>query len=162
MRKLFMTLVLFAFAVPFAVAEDVPNPLAGARTVFINAHPATRHELRAAIARELPSLAFVSRADQADVILELRINLTPTAPQTNQVREVVNIDRYGRLTTLGNGRPVAAVPLAKRPTQLVDGATGVAIRGDVAFVVYHGVTGPFTPSYFAREFVKAWREANAN
>jgi hypothetical protein len=167
MTKALIPLVLLALFVPLAAGQEAaetepPNPLAGVRSVFINSMDmGVKREIRMVLSKELPQLKLAGKSKEADVILEIRDNLTPTRLD-NRNREQIVFRGSGGGASGTTAQPTTAVrsdqPGGAR--MIVQGTFGVAVRGPVTLVVHKGVPSPFFARQFATELVKAYREAN--
>ena len=161
MKKSTLALTLAALLLPAvaALAEEPappPNPLAGMTSIYINAEPQTRMEIRRVLAKQLPKLKFPKKPSEADVIIEVRTNLNPTRLDNRKGGEIV-------YRNIGTGTDIPATQRAVEQTgarMVVNGLAGVALRGNVVYVIHYGVSSPFFPTQFADAIVKAYREAN--
>jgi len=140
----------------FAEEPEAVSPLAGATSIYINAEPQTRLEIRRIIAKGLPKLKFAKKPSEADVILEIRTNLNPTRLD----------DRHaGSQIVYRNVGDTQIPTMQKQPERtgarmVINGLAGVALRGNVVYVIHYGVSSPFFPTQFATEVMKAYKEAN--
>lgn len=167
MTKALTLLILLALFAPLAAAQEPAepeplNPLAGIRSVFINTMDlAVKREIRVILSKELPDLKFPAKAKEADVILEIRNNLTPTRLD-NRSREQIVFRGGGGGASGTTAQPSTAVKSDQPsgPRMIIQGTFGVAVRGPVTLVVHKGVPSPFFARQFATELVKAYREAN--
>ena len=154
-----LTLAALLSLAAVALAEEPAppqNPLAGISTVYINAEPQMRMEIRRVLAKQLPQLKFPKKPSEAQVIFEVRTNLNPTRLDNRKSSEIV-------YRNIGTGTDIPATKRAIEqtgPRMVVNGLAGVAIRGNVVYVVHYGLSSPFFPTQFATEVVKAYKEAN--
>lgn len=163
MSKALTSLAFLALFIPLAAAQDLPqapppNPLAGAESVFINADMATRMEIRRVLQRELPKLKYPAKMSEADVIVEIRTNLQRIKASNRQQPDVILVSSGGS----GTSQPVRVRPIDQAgPKLLENGLSGVAVHGNIVLLIHHGVSSQLFPAQFAKELVKAWRDANA-
>jgi hypothetical protein len=155
-------LIPFLLVMPFvsSVAADEPestNPLTGVSSIYINADMATRLEIRRVLQRELPKLKYPSKVSEADVVVEIRTNLSRIRHH-NRKQDIL----YLAGGTAGPGMPTRLRPIDQGGPKLIEnGLSGIAIRGDTILLIHHGVSSALFPAQFAKELAKAWRGANS-
>lgn len=150
-------LLLVPAAVVFAEEPKAVSPLAGATSIYINAEPQTRLEIRRIIAKGLPKLKFAKKPSEADVILEIRTNLNPTRLDDRHAGSQIVYRNIGTDTQIATTQ---RQPERAGARMVVNGLAGVALRGNVVYVIHYGVSSPFFPTQFATEVIKAYKEAN--
>jgi hypothetical protein len=147
--KRLIILVCFAMALPLLADEPV---LKGVRTVYMN----VRASRDPAVRKQLPDVRFVSRAEDADAVIELNYRSGGVLPATRTTMEVPvaggnNTSQETRRVGVTIGEDTTFPAHMTGLVRLADGRT---------IVIHEGFAGDFFWGQFVTRFNKAWRAAN--